>query len=193
MIEILADSFRTHLPFEDIAIRLTAALIMGGVIGLNREWMQKPAGLRTHIMVSLAAATFGVLAREMFLDAVEEGGQPDPVRVVEAVVTGVAFLGAGTIIQQSGGKVAGMTTGASIWLAGAIGVSCGTGHLGLAGLCTGLGIIVLIAVNWFEHAVVEPMTKQRRDDGGAAEERGGGGGDREERAERRDPFKPRRK
>lgn len=192
MIETLADSFRTHLPFEDIAIRLTAALVLGGVIGLNREWLQKPAGLRTHIMVSLAAATFGVLAREMFLDAVEEGGQPDPVRVVEAVVTGVAFLGAGTIIQQSGGKVAGMTTGASIWLAGAIGVSCGTGHLGLAGLCTGLGIIVLIAVNWFEHAVVEPMTKQRRKDGGSAEERDGEVGDHEERAERRDPFKPRR-
>lgn len=183
MNEIIAGSFSTHLPFQEIALRLAAALLFGGVIGLNREWVQKPAGLRTHIMVSLAAATFGVLAREMFMDAVDEGGQPDPVRVVEAVVTGVAFLGAGTIIQQSGGKVAGMTTGASIWLAGAIGVSCGTGHLGLAALCTGLGMIVLIAVTWFERLVVVPMAQRRA-------ERRGEPGDNEPAADRRDPLRP---
>ncbi|MCA1974719.1 MAG: MgtC/SapB family protein [Caenispirillum sp.] len=180
MNEILQASLETHLPFEDIAVRLAAALVLGGAIGLNREWLQKPAGLRTHIMVSLAAATFGVLAREMFMDAVDEGGQPDPVRVVEAVVTGVAFLGAGTIIQQSGGKVAGMTTGASIWLAGAIGVACGTGHLSIAGLCTGLGLVVLVAVNWFEKLVVEPMARRRHDgddDDGASGGREAGDGD----------------
>ncbi|SOD98024.1 MgtC/SapB family protein [Caenispirillum bisanense] len=190
MNEILQASLETHLPFEDIAVRLAAALVLGGAIGLNREWLQKPAGLRTHIMVSLAAATFGVLAREMFMDAVEEGGQPDPVRVVEAVVTGVAFLGAGTIIQQSGGKVAGMTTGASIWLAGAIGVACGTGHLSIAALCTGLGLVVLVAVNWFETLVVEPMTRRRHDGVDADEERSPGGEPGDGGGQRADLLRP---
>jgi putative Mg2+ transporter-C (MgtC) family protein len=159
-------NFQTHQSLADIALRLGAAILLGGLVGLNREWMRKPAGLRTHILVSLASATFAVLARELFLDAVEEGGQPDPVRVVEAVVTGVAFLGAGTIIQQSG-SVEGMTTGASIWLAGAIGVAAGSGHFLVAGLCTLMGLVVLILVNEVEHRIIGPMSRraaERRDD-----------------------------
>ncbi|WP_404380300.1 MgtC/SapB family protein [Caenispirillum salinarum] len=157
--EALYDKFQTHLTLTEIAARLGIAILFGGLVGLNREWLHKPAGLRTHILVALASATFAVLARELFLDAVDEGGRPDPVRVVEAVVTGVAFLGAGTIIQQSG-SVEGMTTGASIWLAGAIGAASGSGHYVVAAMCTIMGLVVLILVNELEHRVIRPLSKR---------------------------------
>lgn len=170
----------THLTIEQIAARLGLAILFGGIIGLNREWVQKPAGLRTHIMVALASATFAVLAREMFLDAVDEGGRPDPVRVVEAVVTGVAFLGAGTIIRQSG-DVAGVTTGASIWLVGAIGVATGTGHYVVAAMCTACGIVTLIFVDWLENRLIRPLARKAQpewyDDNDHEKDRDRGGKD----------------
>lgn len=164
------ENLQTHLTLGQIAARLGVAILFGGLVGLNREWLQKPAGLRTHILVALASATFAVLARELFLDAVDEGGQPDPVRVVEAVVTGVAFLGAGTIIQQSG-SVEGMTTGASIWLAGAIGVAAGSGHFAVAGMCTLMGLAVLILVNELEHRVIRPLSRRTPEGKRAAEKK----------------------
>ncbi|EKV28572.1 hypothetical protein C882_0783 [Caenispirillum salinarum AK4] len=157
--EAIYDKLQTHLTLGEIAARLGIAIVFGGLLGLNREWLHKPAGLRTHILVALASATFAVLARELFLDAVDEGGRPDPVRVVEAVVTGVAFLGAGTIIQQSG-SVEGMTTGASIWLAGAIGVAAGSGHFVVAGMTTLMGLVVLILVNELERRVIRPLSRR---------------------------------
>src|SRR5690554_2618242 len=86
-----------------IAERLGVALLLGGLIGLDREWRDRPAGLRTHILVSLASALFTLLSFEL-LEAAQKASnesRADPIRVVEAVLTGVAFLGAGTIIQAS--------------------------------------------------------------------------------------------
>lgn len=181
----LFSNLQTHYTILQITLRLLVPALLGGLIGLNREWVRKPAGLRTHILVALASATFAVLSREMFLDAVDEGGRPDPVRVVEAVVTGVAFLGAGVIIRQSG-QVEGMTTGASIWLAGAIGVAGGTGHFVVAGICTGIGIVVLILVNWLERHVIEPLATRHKGQEDAEEE----GDARERRRHRSHNFPP---
>lgn len=82
---------------EIIAARLAAALVLGGCIGLDREWRQKSAGLRTHMMIALASATFTLLATELHLDAAlaNPTGTTDPVRIIEAVTAGVAFLGQG--------------------------------------------------------------------------------------------------
>ena len=116
----LLEAFRTHLAMDAIAIRLTAASVLGFCIGLDREFRDRPAGLRTHMMTSLAAAMFGLIALEMIAAFDEDDTlRLDPIRIVEAVTAGVGFLAAGTIIQRRG-EITGLTTGASMWLAGAV-------------------------------------------------------------------------
>ena len=127
-------------PPAIVALRLLAALILGGVIGIEREVNSDGAGLRTHILVSLAACLFALLAFEMLADPTGEGS--DPLRLIEAVTAGVAFLAAGSIIT-SGGKIKGLTTGAGMWMAGAIGLACGVGNIALAAMASVLAVIVL--------------------------------------------------
>ncbi len=123
-------------------LRMFAALIFGGMIGLEREADNHPAGLRTHIMITLAACLFALIAFELMGATDRESVQFDPLRLIEAVTAGVAFLAAGSIIT-SRGKVKGLTTGASMWLAGAVGLACGTGRLMLALQATIMTLIVL--------------------------------------------------
>ncbi len=127
----------------------------GLAIGLDRELRGKPAGLRTLTLVSVASALFTILTFEIFAqaNAVSQGARADPIRVIEAVVTGVAFLGAGTIIQ-SRDKVHGMTTGASVWMVGAIGLACGTGRLDIAFLATLLTLFVLVLLGLIERRIL---------------------------------------
>jgi putative Mg2+ transporter-C (MgtC) family protein len=148
----------------EIVERLAVALALGAVIGLDREWHDRPAGLRTHILVSLASALFTMLSFELFLVAQEgsDEAQADPVRVVEAVLTGVAFLGAGTIIRSSR-QLEGVTTGASIWLVGAVGVAAGGGFYEIAGIGTAMAILVLTGLGFFERRV---RRDRKRVDGG---------------------------
>jgi len=135
-----------------VMLRLAAAAVLGLVIGVDRELRAVSAGLRTHMLVSLAAATFAILAFEIVARATAEGVQnPDPVRIIEAVTAGVAFLAAGTIIRGSNG-VHGLTTGAAMWLAGAIGLACGVGAFFVAIVATVLGMVILTAVRAAEKA-----------------------------------------
>ncbi|HRO15379.1 MAG TPA: MgtC/SapB family protein [Paracoccus sp. (in: a-proteobacteria)] len=126
-------------------VRLAAALLLGGVIGLDREAAERPAGLRTHMLIALASATFAIVAMELtsIPSAPSTRLQADPLRLMEAVTSGVAFLAAGSIVIN-GGSVRGVTTGASMWLCGAIGLCCGTGDIKLALLVTFLAMIVLV-------------------------------------------------
>lgn len=142
----------TQTPFAVIALRLTASVVLALAIGLERELRGKTAGLRTHMLVSLAAATFAVLTIELAHDAawLTENVRQDPLRVVEATITGVAFLGAGAIIQ-AGGTVHGLTTGASIWLAGSVGLACGIGRFGVALLLVALSLVILSLLLILEH------------------------------------------
>jgi putative Mg2+ transporter-C (MgtC) family protein len=135
----------THVPEWQIGLRLTAALVLGGLVGLDREAKNRPAGLRTHMLISLAAAVFAILTLEMSEFARANEIESDPLRAIEAVTAGVAFLAAGTIIQGRG-RVSGLTTGASMWLAGAIGVSAGFGMLGIAIAATVAALIVLVGL-----------------------------------------------
>lgn len=134
----------THIPFPVIAGRLALATLLGAVVGLEREWRQRPAGLRTHILVCLAAALVAVLTIEIAHVSYFEGEQVriDPLRSIEAVTSGIAFLAAGLIVFARG-EVQGLTTGAGMWLAGAIGLSCGLGFWGIAAFATLLSVIVL--------------------------------------------------
>ncbi len=134
----------TFLPFPVIAARLLFAALLGALIGFEREWRARPAGLRTHILICVAAATFGILTVEISHSSAFLGRdvQVDPLRAVEAVTAGVAFLAAGSILFRRG-EVQGLTTGAGMWLAGAVGLSAGLGLWQIAGLGTFLTLVVM--------------------------------------------------
>ena len=144
----------TYLPIETIALRFLFAALFGAVIGIEREWRKRPAGLRTHILTALAAAVFTVLTGEImhadFLQA--PNAQSDPVRVIEAVTAGVAFLAAGAIIQGRQG-VRGLTTGAGMWLAGSLGVAAGLGYFAIGAIAAVMGLIVILVIGMLERAV----------------------------------------
>ncbi len=145
----------TFTGFAVIIARLLLAAIFGAAIGFEREWRNRPAGLRTHILVCVAAATFAILTIEivhapMFSTAtMKDAVKVDPIRVVEAVTAGVAFLAAGVVIFTRG-EVHGLTTGAGMWLAGAIGVACGLGFWQIALFATVLALLVLSLVHRLE-------------------------------------------
>lgn len=134
-----------------LVVRMLAALVCGALVGFEREIKDHAAGLRTHMLVCLASATVAILTIEIMnmpvFDA--EMTRVDPVRLVEAVTGGVAFLAAGLIVFNRG-QVHGLTTGAGMWLAGAIGLACGLGLLQIAALATVLAIIVLWALRALE-------------------------------------------
>jgi putative Mg2+ transporter-C (MgtC) family protein len=134
----------TFLPFPVIAARLLFAALLGALIGFEREWRARPAGLRTHILICVAAATTGILTVEISHSTAFDGRdvQIDPVRAVEAVTAGVAFLAAGSILFTRG-EVQGLTTGAGMWMAGAVGLSAGFGLWQIAGLGTFLILVVM--------------------------------------------------
>lgn len=145
----LTQSFSV-IPAEVAFARIIAAIVLGGVVGLEREWREKPAGLRTHILVSVAAALFVLLGRELAaLDFGAGEQRNDPLRMIEAVTAGVAFLAAG-LIFTAGERVRNVTTGASLWLAGAIGLGCGAGQMPLAAMTTGVVVTVLLVLRQVE-------------------------------------------
>jgi putative Mg2+ transporter-C (MgtC) family protein len=136
---------RSFTPEWVIAVRLILAVFLGAIIGFEREAKNRPAGLRTHMLVSLAAAVVAVVTLELGKMVEEKGVHSDPVRALEAVTAGVAFLAAGTIIQARG-QVVGLTTGAGMWLAGAIGVACGFGFTSIALMATLSAVFILTAL-----------------------------------------------
>jgi putative Mg2+ transporter-C (MgtC) family protein len=142
------------LGLDVIAVRLIAAALLGAVLGIEREARNQDAGLKTHMLTAIAAATFTIVTFELFMAfRTADGVSADPLRVVEAVTAGVAFIAAGAIIRNDD-KVRGLTTGAGMWLAGAIGIACGAGHLMLAALAAALGFLVLTVVLWIQRDVI---------------------------------------
>jgi len=123
----------------EMMLRVSLAFVLGGVIGYERETTQRPAGLRTHMLVAAGAAAFTVVSIFGF---VGEGTVRDPARVAAQIVTGVGFLGAGTIWRTSS-TVRGLTTAASIWLVAGIGMLAGTGMYLLAIFTTLCGFATL--------------------------------------------------
>lgn len=150
-LDALVSGLRTEIPEAEIALRLALAIVFGAVIGFEREVNDHAAGLRTHMLTSLAAATFTVLTFELFREAQarDEQTNADPIRIVEAVTAGVAFLAAGAIISGRG-RVRGLTTGAGMWLAGSVGLACGAGRYLIAAMATILALMVLTWVKRFE-------------------------------------------
>ena len=108
--------------FAELLGRLLLATLLGGLIGLNRESQGKPAGLRTHALVALGAATLTIVG--LLLQASDTGATS---RVIQGMVAGIGFIGAGVILHRDDGGVEGLTTAAAIWLVAALGVAAGAG------------------------------------------------------------------
>ena len=128
---------------EETALRLGAALIVGALFGLNRELHGKPAGLRTHALVSLGAATAAIL----ILRAPDGHLTADPnaiSRVIQGILTGVGFLGAGVILRDPAGHVTGLTTAATIWVCAVLGLVCGLGYWVVLGVTVVLTTMTLL-------------------------------------------------
>jgi putative Mg2+ transporter-C (MgtC) family protein len=113
-----------------VTLRLFVAAVLGGLIGAEREWVGKAAGLRTHMMVSLGAALFVLVPIEAGI------GEGDLTRVIQGIATGIGFIGAGTILKRADtNQIQGLTTAATIWLTGAVGIAVGAGQMWLAIVC----------------------------------------------------------
>ncbi len=127
----------------DSTLRLVAAMLLGGVVGLEREYRSKDAGFRTHFLVALGAALFTLISQYGFTDGVK-----DTSRVAAQVVSGIGFLGAGLIVFQKN-TVRGLTTAAGLWVTAAIGMACGVGMYAVGLIVTVLIMIGLEVINLF--------------------------------------------
>lgn len=143
--------------------KIIVAALLGGLVGLEREYAEKPAGLRTHMLVGATSALFVLIARYMILSfEPQDILTTDPVRIVEAIVVGISFLGAGTIFKyrQEGDKVVeGLTTSASILLVSAIGIAVALNAFILAAGAT----LLNLGINWGLYYIisrVKPETER---------------------------------
>lgn len=137
-----------------VLARMLLATILGAVIGLEREWRQRPAGLKTHMVVCLASATFTLVSLELVnIPTFDDPNiRMDPSRLIEAITNGVAFLAAGFIIFAKG-KIMGITTGAGMWLAASVGLASGLGLWHIAIIATAIVIVTFIVVGKMERSV----------------------------------------
>lgn len=138
------------LSIVDMTLRMLLAVVVGGLVGYERETHGRPAGLRTHILVCLGSALFTITSIQM------AGIRYDPGRIAAQIVSGIGFLGAGTIIRQ-GSVVRGLTTAASLWTVAAIGIAVGIGRDNMAFIAVIASVVVfatLSTINRFEHKLI---------------------------------------
>jgi len=131
-----------HYTTWEIVIRILLALLFGGLVGMERELTDHPAGIRTHILVTVGACAFTTMSLFGFPGFI--GGD----RVAAAIVTGIGFIGGGAILKAKDGWVTGLTTAASLWSCAAIGMLVGTGFYGVGLVVTGIDLIVLVFIDW---------------------------------------------
>ncbi|MCB0967360.1 MAG: MgtC/SapB family protein [Ilumatobacter sp.] len=146
-----------NVPEWEIALRLGAAAVLGGLLGVQREAHGRDAGLRTHMLLALGAALFAVVSTTGFDDFIVADRSStnvvvDPGRIASYVAAGVGFIGGGTILKrEQAGEVKGLTTAASLWVAAAIGVACGLGLWVAPAIAAGVALLSL--------AVLHPISK----------------------------------
>ncbi|TDF97968.1 MgtC/SapB family protein [Paenibacillus piri] len=152
-----------HITHLELTFRICLSMILGGVIGLERELNNHAAGLRTHILVCIGSATIMLLSIHGFNQFVNElNVRVDPARLAAQVISGIGFLGAGAIMR-TGSFVSGLTTAASIWVIASIGLSVGAGFYYPAVLATTLVWICLFVLNkWEKHMMLHRRTQEIR-------------------------------
>jgi putative Mg2+ transporter-C (MgtC) family protein len=144
------------LSWEESLLRLALAAVFGGAVGLEREFREREAGFRTHMLVSLGSALFTIASAYGFRDFLTHGGslvRTDPTRIAAQIVTGIGFLGAGAIIRQ-GLSIRGLTTAATLWVVAAIGLTTGAGYYSAAAITTLLVIVSLWPLRIVAHRTI---------------------------------------
>lgn len=144
-----------NLGIKEICLRLACAMLVGMVIGTEREYTNRPAGMRTHILVALGACVAMLTGQLIFAQYYPFGASPDPARLAAQVITGVGFLGAGTILRE-GASVKGLTTAASLWAVACLGVAAGGGYylVALAGMA--FVFVTLTIFEVLQHKLMNP-------------------------------------
>lgn len=145
-------------------LRLGLATLLGLLLGIDRELKHKPLGLRAFTLISLGAAGFTLIATEVIATSTTDVVGIDPTRVIQGIVSGIGFIGAGAIIQSHQG-IKGTATGAGIWVAGAIGIACGFGLLELAACITGFAFITLTVLEILTRKLGDRDLESARDEG----------------------------
>ncbi len=133
-----------------VALRLACAMLVGLIIGTERQYTNRPAGMRTHILVALGACVVSITGVVLFDAYKKLGATPDPARLSAQVITGVGFLGAGTIMRE-GASVKGLTTAASLWAVACLGLACGFGYYVVALLGMVFIFITLTVLEYIQH------------------------------------------
>ena len=142
---------------ERVLLRVIAATLLGALVGFEREKAGKPAGFRTHILVCLGTAivVLACAGSRMDMDGLS--------RVIQGIVTGIGFIGAGSILKLSEERdIQGLTTAAGLWMTAAIGVACGLGTIGLALIATGMTLIVLWVLRVMEARAAALAAKAKK-------------------------------
>ena len=137
----------------DILERIVVSLLVGIVLGLEREWSAKPAGLRTYALVCEGSALFMIVGLKLAAEFAGANANSDPTRIASTVVQGVGFL-AGGVIFTRGAHVRGMTTAAGIWVCAALGLLVGAGYFSIAIMGVAAAIFVLVPLRWLEKGVL---------------------------------------
>lgn len=153
--------FNFHLL---VLTRITAAILFGFGLGLERELTNKYAGLRTHILVCLGSCVFTLLsiyAFPMAIDHTHPQAFGDPARIAAQILTGIGFIGGGTVLRH-GSSVYGLTTAATLWVAASIGMSCGVGMLSVGFITTLLSVSILVLIRAFERDVLVTNIKNTK-------------------------------
>jgi putative Mg2+ transporter-C (MgtC) family protein len=140
----------------ELAGRLVVGLLLGAAIGFERELHRQPAGFRTHALVALGSALFTIISAYGFA-----GSTVDPTRIAAQIVSGIGFIGAGTILQHRG-NIRGLTTAASLWAVAAIGMAAGAGLLAMAVIGAALILVVLSLLDNLEDFVHRRMKPNER-------------------------------
>lgn len=140
------------IEWQEILLRLGLAALLGSVIGLERERIEQVAGMRTHMMVSLGSALITIVSMYGFLEMVHYAPNMryDPTRIAAQIVSGIGFLGAGTILFLREKVIRGLTTAAGLWTVAGIGMAVGCGLYFAAGVTTVFAIIILLLLHPFE-------------------------------------------
>jgi len=139
----------TAFTLAEIVERLGAATLCGLALGIEREWRGKDAGLRTHALVALSAAVITTSALSLYAVVRREGGDADPLRVIQGLAQAIGFISAGTIVVARR-KVENLTTAASLWFAAFAGIVAGAAQFTLLAVAMGFGFVVLIVLNVLE-------------------------------------------
>jgi putative Mg2+ transporter-C (MgtC) family protein len=143
----------------DMTMRILLIIVLSGIIGLDREIKHKPAGIKTHILVGMGSTVFMIVSLFIYYKFGVEAKTLDPGRIAAQVVTGIGFLGAGTIIQAQD-KIKGLTTAASLWSVAAIGLAVGVGMYYLATMVTVMILVVFFLVYHIENMVKTSKNKR---------------------------------